>query len=215
MDMGKSKHWPTYWYQGHAFSENEVLKVRMKNISEPVDFIELNLNDRIIQLIVDETNQYATYHMTGNPEQANNSFVGMWRPVDCKKNENISWFVHSLRHFEKTKYKDVLVSRGPYFNTCILQNYDSKLISIDTKIYKRCIQKICPFLDLSWEVFQKTYQPGHNLSVDESLTGFNNYHKIAVHGHACVPKFWHTWCTWANTKKHMSDIIPFTFWFVL
>ena len=53
----------------------------MKNISEPVDFIELNLNDRIIQLIVDETNQYATYHMTGNPEQANNSFVGMWRPV--------------------------------------------------------------------------------------------------------------------------------------
>lgn len=81
MDMGKSKHWPTYWYQGHAFSENEVLKVRMKNISEPVDFIELNLNDRIIQLIVDETNQYATYHMTGNPEQANNSFEGMWRPV--------------------------------------------------------------------------------------------------------------------------------------
>ena len=57
----------------------------MKSNPEPVDFVELYLNDRIIQLIADETNQYATNHMTGNPEQANNSFAGMWRPVDCKE----------------------------------------------------------------------------------------------------------------------------------
>ena len=22
------------------------------------------------------------------------------------------------------------------------------------------------------------------------LSGFDNYHKIAIHGHVCVPKFW-------------------------
>ena len=23
------------------------------------------------------------------------------------------------------------------------------------------------------------------------VSGFDNYHKIAIHGHVCVPKFWH------------------------
>ena len=41
-------------------------------------------------------------------------------------------------------------------------------------------------------------------------SGFDNYHKITVCNHVCVPKFWHTWCTWANTKKHISVVIPFT-----
>ena len=44
-------------------------------------------------------------------------------------------------------------------------------------------------------------------------TGFDNYHKIAVRDHVRVSKFWRTWrtwCTWANTKKHISGVIPFT-----
>ena len=42
------------------------------------------------------------------------------------------------------------------------------------------------------------------------LSGFDSYHKIVVCDHARVPKFWRTWRMWANTKKHISDIIPFT-----
>lgn len=52
--------------QDFAFSENK-----------------LRLNDRIIHLIVNESNRYATNNMIENAEQANNFFVEMWRPVDC------------------------------------------------------------------------------------------------------------------------------------
>ena len=41
-------------------------------------------------------------------------------------------------------------------------------------------------------------------------SGFDNYHKIAVHDHVGVPKFYCTWHAWANTKKYISGIIPFT-----
>ena len=55
------------------------------NNPEPADFVELYFNYRIIQLIVDETNRYATNYTIEYPEQANNFFVGKWRPADCKK----------------------------------------------------------------------------------------------------------------------------------
>ena len=42
--------------------------------------------------------------------------------------------------------------------------------------------------------------------------GFDNYHKI-ICDDVLVPKFWRTWHTWANTKKHISSVIPFTQWF--
>ena len=45
------------------------------------------------------------------------------------------------------------------------------------------------------------------------LSGFDNYHKITVRDYVHVPKFWCTWRTWENTKKHMSGVIPFTYWF--
>ena len=47
------------------------------NNNEPVDFVELYLNDRIIQFTVHETNRYAINYMIENPEQAYQSFVGM------------------------------------------------------------------------------------------------------------------------------------------
>ena len=40
--------------------------------------------------------------------------------------------------------------------------------------------------------------------------GFNNYHKIAVRDHVRVPKFWRTWRTLVNTKKHISGVVSFT-----
>ena len=36
------------------------------------------------------------------------------------------------------------------------------------------------------------------------VAGFNIYYKIALRNHICVPKFSHTWHTWANTKLYFS-----------
>ena len=49
-------------------------------------------------------------------------------------------------------------------------------------------------------------------STDETCgcAGFNNYHKIAVRDHVRVPKFWLTWRTLVNTKKHISGVVSFT-----
>ena len=44
----------------------------------------------------------------------------------------------------------------------------------------------------------------------KDLPGFDNYHKIAARNYVRVPKFWRTSRTWANTKKHISGVIPFT-----
>ena len=41
--------------------------------------------------------------------------------------------------------------------------------------------------------------------------GFKNYLKIGVQNYVHVPKFWHMWHTWVNTKKYISGIIPFTY----
>ena len=49
------------------------------------------------------------------------------------------------------------------------------------------------------------------VKVITTSTVFDNYHKIAIPDHGiCIPKFWHTWRTWVNTKKHISGVIPFT-----
>ena len=57
--------------QDFDLSENERTKVRMKNNPDAVDFVELHLNDKIINLIVDEWNRYATNSMIESAEQVN------------------------------------------------------------------------------------------------------------------------------------------------
>ena len=44
---------------------------------------------------------------------------------------------------------------------------------------------------------------------DIMYTGSSNYYKIAICDQVHVPKFWRTYCTWANTKKHVRGIVPF------
>ena len=83
-------------------------------ISDMQDFAfsenKLHLNDRIIHLIVNESNRYATNNMIENAEQANNFFVEMWRPVDCIE---IKTFIICLFIFIGILRKSsVLVDRG-------------------------------------------------------------------------------------------------------
>ena len=47
----------------------------------------------------------------------------------------------------------------------------------------------------------------HWYCIEWLLSGFDNYHKIAVRDHVYLPKFWHTWRTCANTNKHTSGVI--------
>ena len=50
---------------------------------------------------------------------------------------------------------------------------------------------------------------GELLKRTEGKGGFDDYNKIALRDQVRVPKFWHTWRTWVNTKKHISGVIPF------
>ena len=64
------------------FREVEGLKVRIDENASPADYVELYLTDRVMELIVRETNHYAESFMLENPGQANNSYIGKWTPVD-------------------------------------------------------------------------------------------------------------------------------------
>ena len=85
-----------------------------------------------------------------------------------------------------------------------------KLVVFKTKI----INEIKPTLLFSWpasnlvEHFYSCLFPFLTSYVPP--LGFDNYHKIAVCGPVHVPKFWHTWYMWVNTKKDISGIILFT-----
>ena len=132
----------------------------MKNNAEPVDFVELYLNNRFIQLIVDETNQYATNHMIKNPEQANNSFVGMWRPVDCKEMKTFLGFFILTDILRKPSIK-IYWSIEELISTLVFSR-------IMTRDQFRLIQKFLHFSDNS----DPDYDPS-----DENR---NRLHKVAL-----------------------------------
>ena len=77
---------------------------------------------------------------------------------------------------------------------CII---DTKLLSVISYTTPQNQIKIKPSL-----ASQSISNP--NTSLSTILSEFNNYHKNVVQDHVRVPKFWLTWCTWANTKQHIS-----------
>ena len=52
--------------------------MRIKDNTQPVDFVELYLTERIVEVIVRETNRYSERFMEKFPEKADNSFIGQW-----------------------------------------------------------------------------------------------------------------------------------------
>ena len=52
--------------------------MRIKDNNQPVDFVELYLTERIVEVIVRETNRYSERFMEEFPEKADNSFIGQW-----------------------------------------------------------------------------------------------------------------------------------------
>ena len=63
----------------------------------------------------------------------------------------------------------------------------SLYVIFDALSCKECILLLRPLL---WNI--------------QAKAGFNYHYKIAVHDLVCVPNFWCMWCTWSNTKKHVS-----------
>ena len=61
------------------FSDLEGLKVRMKNDPFPLDFVELYLNNEIIELLVRETNRYADQFLEDKP--FTNTYLCQWTGV--------------------------------------------------------------------------------------------------------------------------------------
>ena len=174
--------------ENFAFAENEGLKLRIKDNSQPVDFAELYLTETIVEVIVRETNRCAESFMKEFPEKADNSFVGQWVPVTMnemkkflglllltdfvqKPDFKICWLTEQLLStpvFSKIMKRDrfLLILKFLYFNN----NYDPGFDPNDEN--RDRLHKIRPFLGLSRERFRKVYQTGKTLSVDESLILF-------------------------------------------
>ena len=126
--------------------------------------------------------------MTENPEKATKSFVCRWKPVDNnemktffgllilsgiikKPNLNMYWSTKELIStpvFSKVMSRDRvrLIRKFLHFNDNNDPAYDSTAEDRDR------LHKIQPFLDLARDRFRNVYQPGRNLSVDESLVLF-------------------------------------------
>ena len=67
------------------FSENEGLKVRIKDSPQQIDFVELYFTETLLQLIATETTRYAEQYVEVNPEMVDSSYVGRWTPVTCSE----------------------------------------------------------------------------------------------------------------------------------
>ena len=107
----------------------------------------------------------------------------------------IYWGTRNVFH---RTMKHMFLKEVSIFNTCLINNiscFISNLFNLKLNI-----------LNLDWS------QESYSLYFENILLwpGYNNYHKIAIHDYICVPKFCHTWCMSANTKKNISGIIPFT-----
>ena len=57
------------------FNETEGLKVRMNQQQNVLDFLQLYLTDKMLELIVIETNRFANQLFLKNPDKAANSYL--------------------------------------------------------------------------------------------------------------------------------------------
>ena len=79
-----------------------------------------------------------------------------------------------------------------------------------TIYYDFCIEKV------SKDIKNISTTSSHHLNIISiCTTGFNNFHKSAVHNYVPMTKFWHEWHTWANLKEHIPAVTPFTEQFFL
>jgi len=139
-----------------------------------------------VQIVVDETNRYADQYLEEHPEKADDSYVGRWTAVTVQEMKlffglliltgmvrkgslSSYWSIEELIStplFSKVMTRDrfLLIMRFLHFNNNDDYNPDDE--------DRDRLHKIRPFLDMARDRFRKVYQPGKNLSVDESLILF-------------------------------------------
>ena len=110
------------------FTGTPGLKIQM-NSMQPIDFFKLFLTDDLINMMVTETNQYASQEINKHHPLRRSSCLNLWKPVD---------------HQEISEFLDILLHMG-----CVklptFEHYWSITFSIDSP----CFQKLGQEIDFS------------------------------------------------------------------
>ena len=155
------------------------------NNGHPINYVYLYLTDQILQHIVNETNHYAEQYIEEHPDKITNNYTGRWTPIDVdelkkfwglilltgiikKPALHLYWSTKELYNtpvFSKIMKRDrfLLILKFLHFNDNRDPNYDN------TDENRDCLHKVRHLIDFLRSKFQRVFQPGKHLSVDESL----------------------------------------------
>ena len=168
------------------FLENEGLNVRLDPNSSELDFLELYLTDEFYNVIVRDTNRFAAQFIESNPEKEDSRYVGSWTDVTKeeikaflaiiimmgivhKPDVNSYW---SLDELLATLSFSTMMTRDRFklILKCLHFNDNSTYDPQDPD--RDPLHKVRPILNILRNRFRTVYNPGRNLSVDESLVLF-------------------------------------------
>jgi hypothetical protein len=140
------------------FTGIEGVKVRVKGDPGPMDFFNLYITQKIIELLVVETNRYAKQYIALKGDTLKeHSNVRNWKETD----------EHEMRAFLGVLLlMGIIVMKFLHFSNNDDPSFDPKDENRDR------LHKIRPLINMIRQRCTKVYYPGKNLSVDESLVLF-------------------------------------------
>lgn len=162
------------------FLDYEGLNVRLPNNQNHLVFVDLYLADVVINLIVEETNRFADQFIQGDIDP-DNTCLAQWEPVtflEIKKFIGVMLLMGiiykpSLHMYwstdidYSTQVFSQIMKRDRFFLILkFLHFHDND--AFDVENIDR-LHKVRPLINLLRERFRKVYNPGKELSVDESL----------------------------------------------
>nr|CAH7715063.1 unnamed protein product [Callosobruchus chinensis] len=160
--------------------------VQASDLTDILGIFEHFFDDKLIDLIVEETNRFAIQYIVENNENIKpHSRVRKWKQTDkneiriligllilqgiCPKPEFKMYF--SRRHSIETPFfLEVMSEKRFHLLLKFLHFVDNSTISEKTKCRK--LAKILPVLNYLRDKFMTTYVPERDVSIDESLIGW-------------------------------------------
>ncbi|XP_028299349.1 uncharacterized protein LOC114461463 [Gouania willdenowi] len=156
----------------------------------PANFLELFLTDELLQLIVDQTNLYATQYFKARPGSQPHSRGNAWSPVsvaELKTFFGLSFLTGYVKKPSLVLYWSVdEVDATPYFTQTMSRNrfqiiwkflhYNNNESQDATdKMYK-----VRPVLDYIMEKVREMYLPGRSICIDEGMMQLQKGQKCKV-----------------------------------
>ena len=159
------------------FTGTPGLKIQM-NSMQPIDFFKLFLTDDLINMMVTETNQYASQEINKRHPLRRSSCLNLWKPVD---HQEISEFLDILLHMGCVKLPTFehywsmnILYRFPMFSKVRPRNRFQLILRfchfVDSNTAgSGCLRQIVPIVEHLNNTMNTIYILDKDFSIDESI----------------------------------------------